>query len=134
MEYPIGLGAEVNSPLVTSDMISSASSDVWGRYKVPGTEIILYRLDDSDIGKPYRDGVDNDGDGAIDEGIDEGIDEMIDESRDDFLDNDGDWAMDDDVGINGDKSGGIDAGVSDQKPSSGSGTVSYTHLTLPTKA
>ena len=40
------------------------------------------------------DGIDNDGDGAIDEGIDEGIDEMIDESRDDFLDNDGDWAMD----------------------------------------
>ena len=63
LEYPIGLGAEVNSPLVTSDMISSASSDVWGRYKVPGTEIILYGLDDSDIGKPYRDGVDNDGDG-----------------------------------------------------------------------
>ena len=91
LEYPIGLGAEVNSPLVTSDMISSASSDVWGRYKVPGTEIILYGLDDSDIGKPYRDGIDNDGDGAIDEGIDEGIDEMIDESRDDFLDNDGDW-------------------------------------------
>ena len=29
LEYPIGLGAEVNSPLVTTDMISSASSDVW---------------------------------------------------------------------------------------------------------
>ena len=47
---------------------------------------------------------------------------MIDESRDDFIDNDGDWSMVDDVGLNGDESGGLDAGVGDQKPSSGSGT------------
>ena len=67
-----------------------------------------------DIGKPYSDGIDNDGDGAIDEGIDEGIDEMIDESRDDYIDNDGDWSLADDVGINGDQSGGIDAGVNDR--------------------
>ena len=66
--------------------------------------------------------VDNDGDGAIDEGIDENIDEMIDESRDDYIDNDGDWSLADDVGINGDQSGGIDAGVNDQAPTSGSGT------------
>ena len=122
LEYPIGLGAEVNSPLVTNEMVATASNDIWGRYKVSGTNIILYGLDQDDVGKPYKDGIDNDGDGAIDEGIDEGIDEMIDESRDDFIDNDGDWAIDDDVGINGDKSGGIEAGVSDQQPTSGSGT------------
>ena len=66
------------------------------------------------MGNP-TDGIDNDGDGAIDEGIDEGIDEMIDESRDDYID-DGDWSLADDVGINGDQSGGIDAGVNDQAP------------------
>ena len=58
----------------------------------------------------------------MDEGIDEGIDEMIDESRDDFIDNDGDWESSDDVGINGDESGGMDAGVGDEMPTSGSGT------------
>ena len=69
----------------------AASLDEWKRYKVPGTDIILYDVGEEDLGKPYKDGVDNDGDGAVDEGIDEGIDEMIDESRDDFIDNDGDW-------------------------------------------
>ncbi|HJL74077.1 MAG TPA: hypothetical protein QGF17_01975 [Candidatus Marinimicrobia bacterium] len=122
LEYPIGLGAEVNSPLVDSNMVLSASNDAWLRYSVPNSNIILYDVNTEDIGKPYADGIDNDGDGAIDEGIDEGIDEMIDESRDDFIDNDGDWEFSDDVGINGDESGGLGAGVGDQKPSSGSGT------------
>ena len=122
LEYPVGLGADVNSPLVSAEMVSAASSDSWNRYRVPGTDIILYDVKEEDIGKPYADGVDNDGDGAVDEGIDEGIDEMIDESRDDFIDNDGDWSMVDDVGLNGDESGGLDAGEGDQKPSSGSGT------------
>ena len=48
---------------------------------------------------------------------------MIDESRDDFIDNDSDWDPSDDVGINGDESAGIAAGVNDQKPTSGSGTA-----------
>ena len=48
----------------------------------------MYDVGTEDLGKPYKDGIDNDGDGAVDEGIDEGIDEMIDESRDDFIDND----------------------------------------------
>ena len=122
LEYPIGKGADVGSPLVTYEMVSQAANDQWGRYRVPGTEIILYDLDTLDIGKPYSDGIDNDGDGAIDEGIDEGIDEMIDESRDDYIDNDGDWSLADDVGINGDQSGGIEAGVNDMAPTSGSGT------------
>ncbi len=122
LEYPMGLGAEVNSPLVDSAMVLAAVNDQWLRFRVPNTNIILYDVNFEDIGKPYADGVDNDGDGAVDEGIDEGIDEMIDESRDDFIDNDGDWEFSDDVGINGDESGGLTAGVGDQKPTSGSGT------------
>ena len=118
----MGLGAEVNSPLVNSEMVLSAASDDWLRYAVPNSNIILYDVNTEDIGKPYADGVDNDGDGAIDEGIDEGIDEMIDESRDDFIDNDADWEYSDDVGINGDGSGGLFAGAGDQRPTSGSGT------------
>ena len=122
LEYPVGLGADVNSPLINNDMVEAASLDTWKRYKVPGTEIILYDVGEEDLGKPYRDGIDNDGDGAVDEGIDEGIDEMIDESRDDFIDNDGDWALVDDVGLNGDGSGGTLVGALDNMPTSGSGT------------
>jgi hypothetical protein len=123
LEYPVGLGADVSSPLVDEDMIATASVDTWKRYKVPGTEIILYDVGEEDLGKPYRDGIDNDGDGAVDEGIDEGIDEMIDESRDDFIDNDGDWVLAaDDVGLNGDGSGGLIVGALDNMPTSGSGT------------
>ena len=122
LEYPVGLGADVNSPLVDEDMVLTAADDPWRRYKVANTNIILYDVNIEDIGKPYADGIDNDGDGAVDEGIDENIDEMIDESRDDFIDNDGDWELSDDVGINGDESGGMDAGVGDQMPTSGSGT------------
>ena len=122
LEYPVGLGADVNSPLVDEQMIAIASTDIWKRYRVPGTEIILYDVGEEDLGKPYKDGIDNDGDGAVDEGIDEGIDEMIDESRDDFIDNDGDWALADDVGLNGDGSGGLVVGTLDNMPTSGSGT------------
>ena len=112
----------MNSPLITEEIIDAAAADEWKRYAVPNSNIILYDVNTEDLGKPYADGIDNDGDGAIDEGIDEGIDEMIDESRDDFIDNDYDWDLSDDVGINGDESGGIAAGVNDQKPTSGSGT------------
>ena len=122
LEYPYGTGSDVNSPLIDSSMVIAAANDPWMRYNVPGTNIILYDVNYEDLGKPYADGIDNDGDGAIDEGIDEGIDEMIDESRDDFIDNDGDWDITDDVGINGDESGGIEAGSGDQMPTSGSGT------------
>jgi len=122
LEYPFGQGADVNSPVITAEMVETASSDEWRRYAVPNSSIILYDVNTEDLGKPYADGIDNDGDGAVDEGIDEGIDEMIDESRDDFIDNDYDWDPSDDVGINGDESGGVLAGVNDQRPTSGSGT------------
>lgn len=122
LEYPFGTGAEVGSPLVTDEMVEAAEDDPYHRYVVPGTNIILYELDDDDVGKPYADGEDNDGDGAVDEGIDEGIDEMIDESRDDFIDNDGDWTSVDDVGLYGDGSGDMTTGTYDLKPTSGSGS------------
>ncbi|MFQ6617528.1 MAG: hypothetical protein ACE5QV_02460 [Fidelibacterota bacterium] len=113
---------ETSSPIVTQQMIDQAANDSYGRYKIPGTDIILYSLGSEDLGKRYADGVDNDGDGTVDEDIDEGIDEMIDESRDDRIDNDGDWdALTDDVGLDGKPDTG-DSGEGDGKPTSGAGT------------
>lgn len=122
-DYPFGTGAEFDSPVIDSSIVLTAENDPYKRYAVPGTDIILYDVGWEDLGLRYADGIDNDGDGAVDEGIDEGIDEMIDESRDDFIDNDYDWDWtNDDVGLYGDGSGGTDAGSYDQKPTSGSGS------------
>ncbi len=122
-DYPSGTGAELNSPVIDSSIVLSAENDPYKRYAVSGTDIILYDIGWEDLGLRYADGIDNDGDGAVDEGIDEGIDEMIDESRDDFIDNDNDWDWaNDDVGLYGDGSGGTDAGSYDQTPTSGSGS------------
>ncbi len=113
---------EPGSPRVTQEMIDAAASDSYGRYRVPGTSIILYQLGPEDLDKCYADGIDNDGDGAVDEGIDEGIDEMIDESRADGIDNDEDWRPTlDDVGLDGAAFTG-DPGEGDGKPTSGVGT------------
>jgi len=116
-------GCELDSPVVNADMITAAKNDNYGRYFVKDSQnnikVILYSLDDNDLGKAYADGIDNDGDGAIDEGIDENIDEMIDESRDDFIDNDGDWILENDLGVSGD---GFSEGANDNIPTSGSGT------------
>ncbi|HTY11112.1 MAG TPA: hypothetical protein VMF88_08565 [Bacteroidota bacterium] len=106
-----------NLPLVTQGMIDSASHDQWHRYKVPGTHVILYSLDQSSLGKPYLNK-----DGLRDGGVDENIDEMIDESRTDRVDNDGDWnPLTDDVGLDG-VPGTHDFGEGDGKPTSGVGT------------
>ncbi|MDP6570534.1 MAG: hypothetical protein QGF36_02465 [Candidatus Marinimicrobia bacterium] len=117
------IGCELDSPVVTAEMISAAQSDPFGRYVVRDASNrvvkIVYALEDSDLGKAYADGIDNDGDGAVDEGIDENIDEMIDESRDDFVDNDGDWNPEDDLGLSGD---GFSSGANNGVPTSGSGT------------
>tara|TARA_B100001964_G_scaffold83789_1_gene94632 strand:- start:3707 stop:8335 length:4629 start_codon:yes stop_codon:yes gene_type:complete len=122
-DYPFGTGAEFDSPVIDSSIVLLAGNDPYKRFAVPGTDIILYDVGWEDLGLRYADGIDNDGDGAIDEGIDEGIDEMIDESRDDFIDNDYDWDWTkDDVGLYGDGSGGTNAGSYDQKPTSGSGS------------
>ena len=114
---------EEGSPVVTQDMIDLAALDApYYRYEVPGTNIILYDVKPEDLGKAYADGVDNDGNRAVDEGIDEDIDEMIDERRDDGIDNDGDWnILTDDVGLDGVPDTG-DEGEGDGVPTSGAGT------------
>lgn len=111
---------EDDSPVVTQAMVTAAASDApYYRYKVPGSNVILYDVKSEDIGKKYADGIDNDGNGAVDEYMDEGIDEMIDEARDDGIDNDGDWDPNsDDVGLDGVAQTG-DKGENDGKPTSG---------------
>ncbi|MBI4811442.1 MAG: hypothetical protein HY800_08415, partial [Ignavibacteriales bacterium] len=94
---------ELNSPVITQAIIDTALLDIpYYRYKVPNSDIILYNVQQADIGKKYADGIDNDDNGAVDEFMDEGIDEMIDEAREDGIDNDGDWnPLTDDVGLDG---------------------------------
>ncbi len=114
--------SEPGSPTVTQAMVDEAAADPYGRVRVPGTDIILYDVGPDDLGKCYADGLDNDGDGAVDEGIDEGIDEMIDESRADGIDNDGDWnPLQDDNGLDGVAFSG-DPGDQDGQPTTGAGT------------
>lgn len=121
---------EEGSPVITQAIIDAAALDSpYFRYKVPnakdpkyGQPIILYNVTQECLGLKYADGVDNDGDGAIDEGIDEGIDEMIDEARDNGIDDDGDWnVLTDDVGLDGVPNTG-DEGEGDGKPTTGAGT------------
>lgn len=114
---------EEGSPVVTQEMIDAAASDApYYRYQVPGTDIILYDVKAEDLGKKYADGIDDDGNGAVDEFMDEGIDEMVDEARNDGIDNDGDWdPLKDDVGLDGVPDTG-DPGENDGKPTSGVGT------------
>lgn len=114
--------SEPGSPVITQEIVNAAASDPYGRYRVPGTNVVLFQVGPEDLGKAYADGIDNDRDGAVDEGIDEGIDEMIDESRSDGIDNDGDWnPLQDDTGLDGVPFSG-DAGDGDGLPTTGSGT------------
>lgn len=105
---------EIGSPVVTQAMLvgeiaGNATDDNGNGLRGEGLE---------DLGKKYADGIDNDGNGLVDEGIDE----MIDESREDGIDNDGDWnPLTDDVGLDGLASTG-DFGEGDGKPTSGAGT------------
>jgi len=104
-------------PVITQEIIDQASQDKYHRYKVQGTQIILYNVDQSSLGKKFINL-----DGLRDPGIDEDIDEMIDESRTDRVDNDGDWdVLKDDVGLDG-VAGTNDFGEGDGKPTSGVGT------------
>lgn len=114
---------ELNSPVVTQEMINEAATDPqYLRYIVPTTGIILYNLKQENLGQIYADGIDNDQNGAIDENIDENIDEMIDESRNNGIDDDGDWEIaTDDVGLDGVADTG-DLGEGDGQPTSGAGT------------
>ena len=92
------IDGENGSPTVDSAMILQAQGDPYNRYFLDNG-IILYDLDYSDLGKRYIDGIDNDGDGEVDEGIDKGIDENV-ERWIDGIDNDGDGEIDeaDEVG------------------------------------
>ena len=110
--------SEDGSPTITQAMIDMAASDPYKRYKV-NDKIILYNVTQATLGMKYADGIDNDDNGAVDENIDEGIDAMIDESRNDGIDNDGDWnPLTDDVGLDGVPDTG-DPGEGDGKPTSG---------------
>lgn len=109
---------EEDNPTITQQMIDQAASDSYKRFKV-NDKIILYNVTQTALGMKYADGIDNDGNGAIDENIDEGIDAMIDEARNDGIDNDGDWdPLTDDVGLDGVAATG-DEGEDDGKPTSG---------------
>lgn len=120
---------EPGSPRVTQEMVNQAAQDPYGRYPVFVRRngrlqwcTILHQVGPEDLGKPYKDCLDNDGNGAVDEGIDENIDEMIDERRDDGIDNDGDWnLLRDDTGLDGVPNTG-DPGEDDSCPTSGAGT------------
>ncbi len=111
---------EEDSPVVTQEIIDLAANDApYFRYKITGTNIILYDVKQEDLGKKYADGIDNDNNGAVDEFMDEGIDEMMDESRNNGIDDDGDWdPLADDVGLDGVPDTG-DPGEGDGKPTSG---------------
>ena len=104
-------------PSITQAIIDTAATDKYHRYRVQGTNVILYNVDSTSLGKGYlfRDG-------KLDAGVDEGINVMIDEGRDDSIDNDNDWQiLTDDVGIDGRDDGA--PGDHDGHPSSGTGTT-----------
>ncbi|MGB2868977.1 MAG: hypothetical protein WBD36_11035 [Bacteroidota bacterium] len=108
-----------NLPRITQGMIDTAALDPYKRYRVKGTNVILYNVTQSMLGKRYLNR-----DGLRDPNVDEFIDEMIDESRDDGVDNNYDWIpLTDDVGQDGAaNSGDITHGEGDSKPTSGAGT------------
>ena len=104
-------------PTVTQAMVAQAATDPYHRYRVPGTNVILYDVGPEDVDHKYLNK-----DGLRDRHIDNGINVMIDESRNDGIDNDGDWnPITDDVGLDG-APDTHDPGEGDGKPTSGVGT------------
>ena len=91
-DYISESGGEDGSPTITQQMIDEASSDPFNRYTLPNGRILWYVTADK-LGNIYADGIDNDGDGAIDEQIDIGIDDE-EEAWVDGVDNDGDGLID----------------------------------------
>tara|TARA_Y100000590_G_scaffold87238_2_gene97812 strand:- start:5574 stop:9770 length:4197 start_codon:yes stop_codon:yes gene_type:complete len=91
-------GGELGSPVITQDMVDEASSDKFNRYTLPNGTVLWFVTSDR-IGLAYKDGIDNNGDGEIDERIDIGIDDAA-EVWFDGVDNDGDGFIDeqDEVG------------------------------------
>ena len=72
-DYISESGGEDGSPTITQQMIDEAASDHLIVY-TSQWQILWYVTADK-LGKIYADGIDNDGDGAIDEQIDIGIDD-----------------------------------------------------------
>ena len=85
-------GGEDGSPTITAEMVAKASSDPFHRFTLDnGT--VLWFVTEEKIGNYYADGIDNDGDGYVDEQIDIGIDDE-EEAWVDGVDNDGDGFID----------------------------------------
>ena len=80
------------SPLITQEMVDDAADDEFNRVTLDnGT--VLWFVTEEKIGFVYADGIDNDGDGDIDEGIDLYVDDAS-EIWYDGGDNDGDGHID----------------------------------------
>ena len=91
-DYISESGGEDGSPTITQQMIDEAASDRFNRFTLPNGRVLWFVTSDK-LGKIYADGIDNDGDGAIDEQIDIGIDDE-EEAWVDGIDNDGDGLID----------------------------------------
>ena len=85
-------GGEIGSPIITQAMVDDAAGDIFNRYTL-GNGMILWFVTQDKIGLVYADGVDNNGDGSIDESIDIGFDDEA-EAFVDGVDNDGDGYID----------------------------------------
>ncbi|MCH7763604.1 MAG: TonB-dependent receptor [Candidatus Marinimicrobia bacterium] len=85
-------GTEAGSPVITQEMVDAAVNDSYNRY-ILDNGTILWGVTEDMIGRAYADGLDNNGDGRIDEGIDAGIDDLTEIWYDGF-DNDGDGLVD----------------------------------------
>tara|TARA_A100001037_G_scaffold306771_1_gene355293 strand:- start:444 stop:4610 length:4167 start_codon:yes stop_codon:yes gene_type:complete len=91
-DYIATSGGEDGSPLITQEMVDEALNDEFNRYTLENG-MVLWFVTEEQIGNVYADGIDNDGDGAIDEGIDLGIDDEP-EAWYDGVDNDRDGLVD----------------------------------------
>ena len=85
-------GGEDASPTITAAMVEEASNDPFQRYTLDNGMVLWFVTEDK-IGSYYADGIDNDGDGYVDEQIDIGIDDE-EEAWVDGVDNDGDGYID----------------------------------------
>ncbi len=85
-------GTEIGSPVITQEMVDAAVNDPYNRY-ILDNGTILWGVTDDMIGRAYSDGLDNNGNGTIDEGIDSGIDDFTEVWFDGF-DNDNDGLID----------------------------------------